>query len=578
MIEKQIDRLEAEDRRILEAASATGAEFSALAVAAALAEDVPGVEARCEELARRHQFIRDCGVRVLPNGETVGRYGFVHALYQHVLYERVSASRRVHLHRRIGEREEELYRDHASEIAAELAMHFERAANYRKAATYLQQAAENAVRRFAYREAIALSRHGLELLARLPDTDERAQQELRLHITLGVSLIATEGYAAPSVGGVYLKARQICQRLGEPSEISQVLWGLWTFHTLRADLGTALEIASDFLRLAERLPYSDLAMRGHWAMGITFTHLGECPLTLEHFEKGLLLYKPQPRDDAFLYAPNPGVAMRCFAAWALWSVGQPDQALASIHDALALAGETAEPHSLAHALLFGAILHQLRREERLAREHAEAAVAVSTEHGLAMYLAMATTVGAWALIEPGQEERAIEQMRKGLADQQTTGAQLLRPYFLALLAEALEQARDIDEGLRVLDEALATADSTGERYYQAELYRLKGEQVLAQARSRRPSRAAGGGTAVVETTSSVIAAAEGLFNQSIKIAQRQHARSLELRAAMSLARLHQTQGKQPAALRLLTRAYRDFTEGFDTVDLRGAKALLDELS
>ena len=243
MIEKQIDHLEADERRLLEAASVTGAEFSALAVAAGLAEEIAGVEARCEELARRHQFIHDCGVQVLPNGEAVGRYGFIHALYRHVLYERVPASRRVQLHRRIGERGEELYRERTSDIAAELAMHFERAANYEQAATYLQQAAENAIRRFAYREAVVLSRRGLELLAKLPDTAERARQELRLQITLGVSLIATEGYAAPSVGSVYLKARQLCQRLGETPEISQVLWGLWTFHTLRADLETALEIA-----------------------------------------------------------------------------------------------------------------------------------------------------------------------------------------------------------------------------------------------------------------------------------------------------------------------------------------------
>ena len=252
------------EQRTLEAASVAGAEFSTLAVAAGLGEDRAAVEARCDELARQRQFIQDCGVQVLPNGEAVSRYGFIHALYQNVLYERVSASRRVQLHRRIGEQAEELYGERAREIAAELAMHFERGANYRQAVKYLQQAAENDIRRFAYQEAVALSRRGLELLARLPDTPERARQELWLQLTLGVPLIATEGYAAPDVGSVYTRARELCQQLGETPEISQVLWGLWTFYMVRAELGTAREIAEEFLRLAERLPYSGLAMRGHW--------------------------------------------------------------------------------------------------------------------------------------------------------------------------------------------------------------------------------------------------------------------------------------------------------------------------
>ncbi len=375
MIEKQVDHLDAEEQRTLEAASVAGAEFSTLAVVAGLGEDRAAVEARCDELARQRQFIQDCGVQELPNGEAATRYGFIHALYQNVLYERVSASRRVQLHRRIGEQGEELYGERAREIAAELAMHFEQGANYKQAAKYLQQAAENDIRRFAYQEAVGLARRGLELLERLPDTPERAEQELRLQLTLGVPLIATEGYAAPDVGSVYMRARELCQQLGETPEISQVLWGLWTFHILRAELGTAREIAEEFLRLSERLPYPGLAMRGHLAMEITFMHLGEFASAMEHFEKALSLYDPERhRDDAFLYTQNPGVAMRCFAAWALWFLGQPDQALDRMQEALTLARELSEPHGMAHALFFAAILHQLRREARMAQEYAEAAI------------------------------------------------------------------------------------------------------------------------------------------------------------------------------------------------------------
>src|SRR5262249_40758436 len=338
MIEKQVDHLDATHQRTLEAASVAGSEFSSLAVAAGLGEDRAAVEARCEELARRRQFIQDCGIQELPNGETVTRYGFIHTLYQNALYERISGSRRVQLHRRIGAQGESLYGARSKEIAAELAMHFERGANYRQAALYLQQAADNDIRRFAYQEAVGLARRGLDLLSKLPDTPERARQELSLQLTLGVPLIATEGYAAPAVGTVYTKARELCQQLGETAEISQVLWGLRTFHTVRAELVTAREIAEEFLLLAQSLPYPGLAMRGHWALEITFMHLGEFTLATQHFEKALSLYEPERhRDDAFRYAQNPGVAMRCFAAWALWFLGHPDQALDRIQEALTLA-------------------------------------------------------------------------------------------------------------------------------------------------------------------------------------------------------------------------------------------------
>src|SRR6185295_17427306 len=224
--------------------------------------------ARCDRLARRHHFIEDRGVQVLPNGEAVSRYGFIHALYQNVLYDRVSASRRVQLHGRIADEGEAVYGERAGEIAAELAMHFERGSNYQQAVKYLKQAADNAVRRFAYREAVGLSRRGLELVGRLPDTPERTQQELWLHLSLGVPLIAIEGYAAPDVGGAYAKARDLCQQLGETPEISQVLWGLWTFYVLAAELRTAREIAEEFLSLSDRLPYPGLAMRGHLMMEV----------------------------------------------------------------------------------------------------------------------------------------------------------------------------------------------------------------------------------------------------------------------------------------------------------------------
>ena len=520
LIETQVGRLDVRDQRILEAASVAGTEFPVVAVSAALDDGLEDVEGRCEELSRRHQFIRELGAQLLPNGQAFGRFNFVHALYRHVLYDRISASRRMQLHRQVGLRGEELYGTRANEVAAELAMHFEQAADYERAARYLEYAAVNAMRRSAYREAIAISRRGLELLATLPDTDTRARQELRLRIALGAPLIATEGYATPEVGSVYVKARALCERLGTTTEVSQVFWGLWTYHALRAELSTALGIAGEFLALAERATYPGVALRGHWAMEITRTHQGNFRLALDHFDTALSLYDSgQETDDIFGEVLNPGVAVRCFAGWCLWFIGQPDRGLVRIEEAVALARDLSEPHGLAHALVFAAVFHQLRRERPMAQQYAEAAMALADEHGLVFYGAMAQIVRGWALIGGGQDEHAAEQMRQGLAAWERCGAQLMRPHFLALLAEACP-ASEGTQALQILDEAVALAESTGERMYEAELHRLRGERWLTSVRNKAD-----------------VEAAEACFEQSLAIARRQEALSLERRAARSLARL-----------------------------------------
>jgi len=295
-------------------------------------------------------------------------------------------------------------------------------------------------------------------------------------------------------------------------------------------------------------------------MEITHLHLGEFVHSVEHFEKALLLYDPvQHRDDAFLYTQNPGVSMRCFGAWALWFVGKPDLALQRIQEALSLAQEISEPHTLCRAFLIAAILHQLRRDNRLAQECAEAAISLSGKHNLMMYQSPATITRAWAMIDQGLEETSIENMRQGLVARRATGTELIRPHLLAQIAEALSKTSQTEEGLRVLEEALAVTDRTGERYYKAELYRLKGELLLMQK-------------------SAEAIQVEQCFHQSIQIARRQQAKSLELRASTSLARLYRDQGRHEKARSLLSAIYDTFTEGFGTPDLREAKTVLDDLS
>ena len=563
MIENQLDHLDMEQQQILKAASVAGTEFSSEAVAAGLGQDRAAVERGCSELVRRRQFLKDRGVQILPNGEAVGRYGFIHAVYQNLLYERVPASTRMQMHRRIAEFEEELYGERAGEIAAPLAMHFERGRDNKRAAKYLEQAARNAIRKFAYREAVNLARRGLELLSKLPDTAERAKQELSLQLTLGVPLIATEGYAAPNVGSAYLKARELCQRLGYLTpDISEVLWGLRTYHTLRGEFATAHEIAEEFLSAATRFADPELAMRGHWALETIFLHQGKFRLALEHYDKALALYDPQRhRDDAFTYAQNPGVAMRCFAAWALWFVGLSDQALARINEAVTLARESSDPYGLAQALFFATMVHQLRREPEKTQENAEAAIDVCRERGLVLYQAMATASRGWALVLQNRQEEGLEQLGEGLTNHRLTGAEVLLPHFLALLVEAFGKTNQVDAGLRILEEALGVVQRNDECCYQAELERLKGELLLAQT-----------------TKPPAVVQAEACFQRSIQIAQEQKAKSWELRSAISLARLYKNQNKQEAARNVLAEIYTSFTEGFETTDLREAKTLLNELS
>ncbi|HSB28369.1 MAG TPA: AAA family ATPase [Pyrinomonadaceae bacterium] len=572
MIEKQVDHLGEVMQRTLEAASVAGIEFSTPALVAGLNEDPNEVEARCYELARQRHYIQDCGVQELPNGEVVTRYGFVHALYQNVLYERLSPSRRVELHRRIGEGGEEVYGDRTREIAAELAMHFERGRDYGRAVKYLQQAASNAIRRFAYREAVGLARHGIELIAKLPDGPERTAQELCLQLALGVPLVAIEGYASPQVGSVYLRARELYQQLGDSPDVSEVMWGIWTFYTLSAELQTAREVAEEFLGLSARLTYPGLAMRSHLMMEVTLMHQGEFASAMAHHQKASLLYdRDRHKEDSLFYSQNAGVAIPCFGAWTFWFLGLPNQAVECLHDGLSLARELAEPHGLAHSTLFAAILYQLRHEPRKAQEYAEAVITVSSEHGLVMYKAQATIIRGWALLDDRPAEEAIEEMLKGLAEYDATKTGLLHSQFLTLLAEGLARAGKVKEGLRELDKSLQLAYRSGDAAYLAEVHRMKGELLLRQARSADDVLSS-------EEVARLRVQAEDCFRESIKVAQLQNAKFWQLRSAVSLARLYQSEARLIEVKELVNGIFNEFTEGFETWDLQQAKALLEELA
>ncbi len=513
MIEKQLDHLTIEKQQTLEIASVAGVEFSSAALIAGSEEPREVIEARCDALAHDRQFIQELGITELPTGEVVTRYAFVHALYQNALYERLSQARRVQIHRRIGEGGEQVYGERAKEIAGELAMHFERGRDYLRAAKYRQQAADNAIRRFAFSEAVALAQHGIDLLENLPDSPQRVAQELCLQLTLGVPLITIEGYASPKVGEVYLRARELQKLVGDTPDISEVLWGLWTFYVLSAELRTAREIAEECLEWSDRLAYPGLGMRAHLMMHVTLMHQGEFNEAIKHYEKASALYDPiRHVEDGFFYSQNAGVALRCFVAWTLWFLGKPEKALERIEESLAIAYALDEPNGLAHASLFAAILHQLRREPRQAEKYAKDVLKVASEHGLEMYRVQASIIQAWVLAEQGQLNEAIKQMEQGIADYRETHTRLLEPHFHTLLAEVLRKNGEVDEGLREVERAIVQATKSDDCSYLAEAYRVKGDLLRESGN---------------------VTGAESCYRQSIETAREQGAMAWEQRTTLS---------------------------------------------
>jgi predicted ATPase len=409
-------------------------------------------------------------------------------------------------------------------------------------------------------EAISHLGKGLEVLQALPDTPERTQQELMLHIAVGVPLMAAKGYAAPEVERAYARALEICRHLGDTPQLFPVLTGLRGFYFVRAELQTARELGEQLLRLAQSAQHPALLLQAHYALGETLFYLGELVSARVHLEQGIIFYDPQKyRSHGLRAIQHPAVACLTNAAHALWLLGYPDQALKRSREALSLAQELAHPHSLAFASYFAAELHRYRRERQLAQDQAEAAITLSREHGCPFWVTLGTILRGWTLIEQGQEKERIAQMRQSLTVFQATGAAIGWPRCLALLAETCGKAGQIEEGLNALAEALAAVESASEQFWEAELYRLKGELLLRHAAPDEHQ---------VET----------YFQEALDIARRQQAKSLELRAAVNLSRLWQRQGKRAEAHQLLAEIYGWFTEGFDTADLQEAKALLAELA
>ena len=486
-------------------------------------------------------------------------YVFKHALIQEAAYQSLLKSTRQQYHQRIAQVLAEQFPETAETQPELLAYHYTEAGLSAQAIIYWQRAGQRANERSAHVEAMSHLTRGLEVLAALPDTAERTQHELVLQTTLGSVLMAAKGQGAPEVGQAYARARELCRQVGETPQLFPVLFGLWRFYQVRAEHQTARELAEQCFSLAQRGHDPTLLLEAHFALGVSLLWLGEIAAARTHLEQSIALYDPQEH-RALAFRAGIDLAGGCLShvAAALGVLGYPDQALRRSHEALTLAQALSHPPSLAAVLFYVAFTHCFCREAHATQERAEAAMALASEQGFPQWLTVGMILRGWALAMQGQAEEGLAQLRQALAAWRATGAGMAVSHWLALLAEAYGQAGQAEEGLRRLAEALVHVDTTGERYFAAEVYWLKGELLLQQA---IPDEAQ----------------AETCWHQALDIARYQQAKSWELRAAVSLARLWQRRGKRVEAQQLLADLYGWFTEGFDTADLQEAQALLEDL-
>jgi predicted ATPase len=503
---------------------------------------------------------RDAGVAEWPDGTVAGRYVFIHALYQKVLYARVPIGHRVGLHLRIGARLERAHGARAGEIAGELAMHFEHGRDFERAFAYRRQAAQAAFRHHGYQEAADHARRALALLDAFPESPARFERELVAHVQLGTALTAMEGWTAPEAARTFAHVHALCMRLGPIPQTFPVLFALSRFYVSRGELPRVREVAEHLSRLADTTGDTATRLGAYNVSGVALFYGGDFAPALDSLERGMAVYDPE-RHGATRSSVRTGdeVGVSCWlhAAWALWMLGYPDRAATRMRQALDRARTIDSPFTRVFACHLAAALHHCRGERDVVRQLEDEATRLATEHVFGLFSDVDAIYRGWLDAEEQGSEDTIARMRDALAGYRAKGAELQRPTFLGVLADVCQRLGRPEEGLAVLAEELAPAHGRSLCYWDADLHRWKGEFELACGAERD---------------------AEASFREAREIARRQQARSFELRAVVSLSRLWRRQGRTAEALALLSDTYRGFTEGFDTRDLGEARTLLDELS
>jgi predicted ATPase len=483
-------------------------------------------------------------------------YFFKHALIRDAAYESLLKSTRQHYHQCIAQVLETQFPETAEAQPELLAHHYTEAGLPEKAVNYWYHAGQSAIQRSAHVEAISHLHTGLTLLQALPETSERLQSELLLQVALGRALMVTNGYGSPEVGEVYNRARALCKQIEKHRQLFSILRGLATFYSIRADFQTAQDLGEQCLVLAQSDADPSRLLRAHELLGRILHYRGELTRARTHLEHPLALYDTGQGTRAI---QDTHVTCLSVFVLALWNLGYPDQARQRNCEAQTLAHALSHPFTLAEAVFFATLTHIGCRDVQQVRALTETLITLATAQGFPNWVCHGTIFRGWVRAMQEHGEEAIVQIQQGLAAWRSIGGELARTRYLGFLAEAHGTLGEPEAGLAVLTEALTHVDTTGERANEAEIYRLKGELLLQQHTDNQ-------------------AEAENCFQQAISIARSQQAKSFELRAATSLSRLWQSQGKRDEARKLLGGVYNWFTEGFDTADLKDAKALLDELA
>ena len=559
MIQSKIDALSDEDCRLLTVASVQGFLFDSAVAAAVDGRDEEEVEERLQRLDGVHRFVQSGEEAEFPDRTPTLRYRFVHVLYQNKLYDSLTRTRRIRLSRSTAETLEGFYGDQTDEVASQLGSLFEVARDFEKAANYLGRAAEQAVGVFAYQEAISLVERGLKLLEELPVSLDRDRLELLFQITLGAALTATRGYAHKDVGAAYTCMRELTKRLGpEPRALTATL-GLSAYYVTTVQLDKALELSGELLALAQLQEDSALLRFSHGQRGMAEQFLGNFTRASTHFEQAVQDGDKQPESSAST-ASNLDllVTMLGHQAFNTWVLGYSDQAIGSSIAAKKRAEELLSPFVLAHYLGFAAFLHQNLGNAEKVLELTDANIALSQEQGYPVNIAWASMHKGWALAKKGDSEEGLAMMEQGLATWRMVGMVAMVPYWHSLMAEIHGRLQQPGQGLALLEESFDIVTATKHTFFESDLHRMKGNLLLIQ-----------------EASASEV---EACYQKAVEVALSQHAKSYELRAAVAMSRLWQQQGRDREARQMLGEIYGWFTEGFDTHDLRDAKAALDSLA
>ena len=490
-------------------------------------------------------------------------YSFRHALIRDAAYESLLRSKRRQYHGQIATALQESFPETGNVNPELIAVHYTDAGLIEKAIPYWQIAGHKALERSANQEAIRHLTKGLELLSALPETRERLQQELMLRATLGPAVMLAKGFASLDAQNVYNRARLLCQQVSDTPLRFQVFWALWVSHAARGEHGKARESAEECLRQAQASQDATLSLAAHFAVGVSLLTLGEFCQGFEHIKQGSTSYdRGQHSRLVQAFGQDSGVLCLSYEAFCLGLLGYPDQALERIREALTIAREFAHPATFVTTANIACWVYQLLRDGQATLEQAEAAISLSTDREFELWKAMGEIMQGWALTQQGILDNGIAHIRTGISAFRSTGSEIMLPYFMSLLAEEYGRVGLAEKGLSILAEAEAAIENTGEFWCEAEIQRLKGELILLQPDNSNPEKAK---------------EAEACFRRALATAHAQNAKSLELRAAISLSRLLLRRGQPAIAIDVLAAVYNWFTEGFDTLDLREARKLLEQL-